>query len=124
MKINLTETQVRATRAALYHQWYRITDDNGRAIDCTQETANATYEALHMFERMENTMSKKKSDLFEEEYVETSIGLVPLDYYYDIVAIQKGYSDYNEMRSKGVFIDKPITVIKEESEGKNTYERD
>lgn len=123
MKVNLTETQVRATRAALYQQWDKITDCYGHAVNCTQEMVDATYEALQVLERVEKMMSDKKANLLEEEFVETSIGMIPLDYYYDVKAIQKGYSDYNEMRSKGLFIDKPFTVTKEELESKNTYER-
>ena len=56
MKINLSDIQIKAIGIALYHQYHRITDDDGKAITCEQEIADATYEALKMFEKLEKDM--------------------------------------------------------------------
>lgn len=53
MKIELSDDLIKATRIALHQQYNRIVDDNGKAVTCSQETADATYEALQIFEELE-----------------------------------------------------------------------
>lgn len=113
MKVELSDNLIKATRIALYQQWLRITDDNGKAVSCKQEVADATYEALQLFEKMEQQIENQKRE--KEEYVETNMGLIPLEDYYDIVAYEHGFNDYDAMKSNGMFIDKPKTVTREEN---------
>lgn len=113
MKVELSDNLIKATRRALYQQYFRITDVDGKAISCTQENADATYEALQLFEKMEQQIENQKRE--KEEYVETNMGLIPLEDYYDIVAYEHGFNDYDAMKSNGMFIDKPKTVTREEN---------
>ena len=50
----LSDLEIKAIRVALYHQWRNTTDDDGHAITCSQEIADATYKALQSFEKLEN----------------------------------------------------------------------
>lgn len=46
----------------------------------------------------------------QREYVKTSHGLLPLEDYLDIRAMQNGFDDYEDMRNSGICIEKPETV--------------
>ena len=39
----ISRLEAKAIKVALYHQWLRVTDDNGIVISCSQEMAVATY---------------------------------------------------------------------------------
>ena len=49
-KINRLEAK--AIKVALYHQWMKATDNNGDAISCSQEMADATYKILSLFDKL------------------------------------------------------------------------
>ena len=44
--------EAKAIKVALYHQWLKTTDDNGNAISCSQEMADATYKMLSLFDKL------------------------------------------------------------------------
>ena len=115
MKVEIPDKLVRATRAALYHQWNRITDDNGIAITCTQEMADATYDALQIFEQLVKDMAYNQPAPFVQEHVKTNIGVIPLEDYYDIRARQLGFEDYEDLKSQGYSLDKPETIVLDEN---------
>lgn len=46
------------------------------------------------------------------EYVKINMGEIPLRDYYEIVAIQNGFSSYEEMKKEGFSIEKPKTFTK------------
>ena len=48
----ISRLEVKAINVALYHQWLKITDDNGIAISCSQEMAVATYRMLCLFDKL------------------------------------------------------------------------
>ena len=48
--------------------------------------------------------------------VKTNMGTIPLEDYLDITASQHGYSDYEDMRAHGLYLDIPATLtVKEEN---------
>ena len=46
----ISKLEAKAIKVALYHQWLKVTDDNGDAISCSQEMTDATYKMLSLFE--------------------------------------------------------------------------
>ena len=48
----ISRLEAKAIKVALYHQWLRVTDDNGIAISCSQEMAVATYRMLCLFDKL------------------------------------------------------------------------
>ena len=48
----ISRLEAKAIKVALYHQWFRITDLNGKATSCSQEMADATYRMLYLFENL------------------------------------------------------------------------
>ena len=52
IEIKLTKTQIKQIHTALYHQWHKTTDDDGKAISCSQEMADATYKMMSLFEKL------------------------------------------------------------------------
>ena len=48
----ISRLEAKAIKVALYHQWLKITDDNGNAISCSQEMADATYKMLCLFDKL------------------------------------------------------------------------
>ena len=60
-KINRLEAK--AIKVALYHQWFRITDVNGKATSCSQEMADATFKMLCLFENLIKESDKDKEKL-------------------------------------------------------------
>lgn len=56
----LSRLEAKAIEVALYHQWFRITDVNGKATSCSQEMADATYRMLSLFDEL--TKENKKGD--------------------------------------------------------------
>lgn len=122
MKIEIPNNFVKVIRIALHQQYNRIVDDNGMAISCSQDTADTTYEALQFFEELEKDLGEYSKQEEEEknvsktEYVETNIGLVPLEDYYDIQAMQMGFNDYYDLLKQGYSLDKPETITLDEKE--------
>lgn len=39
------------------------------------------------------------------KYIKTSMGIIPLEDYLDIIAIENGFSDYEELRREGYNIE-------------------
>lgn len=48
----ISKLEAKAIKVALYHQWIKTTDDNGDAISCSQEIADATYKMLCLFDKL------------------------------------------------------------------------
>ena len=48
----ISRLEAKAIEVALYHQWLKTTDDNGNAISCSQEIADATYKMLSLFDKL------------------------------------------------------------------------
>ena len=48
----VSRLEAKAIKVALYHQWLKTTDDNGKAISCSQEMADATYRMLSLFDKL------------------------------------------------------------------------
>lgn len=48
----LSDIDIKAIEVALYHQWHKTTDDDGKAISCSQEMADATYKMMSLFEKL------------------------------------------------------------------------
>ena len=48
----ISKLEAKAIKVALYHQWFRITDVNGKATSCSQEMADATYKMLSLFDKL------------------------------------------------------------------------
>ena len=48
----ISRLEAKAIKVALYHQWMKTTDDNGDAISCSQEMADATYKMLCLFDKL------------------------------------------------------------------------
>ena len=48
----ISRLEAKAIKVALYHQWFRITDVNGKATSCSQEMADATYRMLSLFDNL------------------------------------------------------------------------
>lgn len=48
----ISRLEAKAIKVALYHQWFRITDVNGKATSCSQEMADATYKMLSLFDNL------------------------------------------------------------------------
>ena len=48
----ISRFEAKAIKLALHHEWLRDTDDNGKAISCSQEMANATYKMFFLFDNL------------------------------------------------------------------------
>lgn len=48
----LTDFDIKAISVALYHQWHNTTDDNAKAVTCSQEMADTTYRMKELFEKL------------------------------------------------------------------------
>ena len=48
----ISKLEAKAIKVALYHQWLKTTDDNGKATSCSQEMADATYRMLSLFDNL------------------------------------------------------------------------
>ena len=58
----ISRLEVKAIKVALYHQWLKITDDNGKAISCSQEMADATYKMLSLFDNLIKESDKEQEN--------------------------------------------------------------
>ena len=58
----ISRLEARAIKVALYHQWLRVTDDNGIAISCSQEMADATYKMLSLFDKLIKESDKEQEN--------------------------------------------------------------
>ena len=48
----ISRLEAKAIKVALYHQWLKTTDVNGKATSCSQEMADATYKMLSLFDKL------------------------------------------------------------------------
>ena len=48
----ISRLEAKAIKVALYHQWLKITDVNGKATSCSQEMADSTYKMLSLFDKL------------------------------------------------------------------------
>ena len=59
----ISRLEAKAIKVALYHQWFRITDLNGKDTSCSQEMADATFKMLCLFENLIKESDKDKEKL-------------------------------------------------------------
>ena len=64
----ISRLEAKAIKVALYHQWLRVTDDNGIAISCSQKMAVATYRMLSLFDEL--TKENNKDDEIKNNKIE------------------------------------------------------
>ena len=57
----ISRLEAKAINAALYHQWIKTTDANGKAISCSQEMADATYKMLSLFDKLIKEKDKEQN---------------------------------------------------------------
>ena len=57
----ISRLEAKAIEVALYHQWLKTTDDNGNAISCSQEIADATYKMLSLFDKLIKDSDKEQN---------------------------------------------------------------
>ena len=62
----ISRLEAKAIKVALYHQWLRVTDDNGIAVSCSQEMAVATYRTLCLFDNLIKE-SDKDNEIKEQD---------------------------------------------------------
>ena len=62
----ISRLEAKAIKVALYHQWIRITDVNGKATSCSQEMADATYKMLSLFDKLIKE-SDKDNEIKEQD---------------------------------------------------------
>ena len=62
----ISKLEAKAIKVALYHQWLKTTDDNGNAISCSQEMADATYKMLSLFDKLIKE-SDKDNEIKEQD---------------------------------------------------------
>ena len=58
----ISRLEAKAIKVALYHQWLKVTDDNGIAISCSQEMAVATYRMLCLFDKLIKESDKEQEN--------------------------------------------------------------
>ena len=58
----ISRLEAKAIKVALYHQWLKTTDDNGDAISCSQEMADATYRMLSLFDKLIKESDKEQEN--------------------------------------------------------------
>ena len=49
--ITFNEFEIKMIEMALHHQWHSMTDLNGEAINCKQESADCIYDLLSKFRK-------------------------------------------------------------------------
>ena len=49
--IALTKFEIKMIAMALHHQWHNMTDIDGKAINCNQESADCVYDLLNKFRK-------------------------------------------------------------------------
>ena len=57
----ISRIEAKAIKVALYHQWIKTTDANGKAISCSQEMADATYKMLSLFDKLIKEKDKEQN---------------------------------------------------------------
>ena len=57
----ISRLEAKAIKVALYHQWIKTTDANGKAISCSQEMADATYKMLSLFDKLIKEKDKEQN---------------------------------------------------------------
>ena len=74
MKVELSDMQIKAIRTALYHQYYRITNDNGNAVrGCSQEMADTTYDTLIRFQKLDTKIQEVGLKVEEENALQADL---------------------------------------------------
>lgn len=57
--VSFTPFEIKMLHMALQHQWVNMTDDNGQAVNCKQESANGIYNLLKKFEDLKAETGKE-----------------------------------------------------------------
>jgi hypothetical protein len=55
--VNFNSLEIKMIETTLNHQWHNMTDDNGKAINCKQESADCVYELLKEFKKLRKMYS-------------------------------------------------------------------
>lgn len=55
--VNFDFLEIKMIETALNHQWHNMTDDNGKAVNCKQESADCVYELLKEFKKLRKMYS-------------------------------------------------------------------
>lgn len=50
--ISFTPFEIKMIEMSLKHQWFKMTDDNGNAVNCEQKSADCVYDLLKRFEKL------------------------------------------------------------------------
>lgn len=57
--VSFTPFEIKMLHTALHHQWINMTDDNGQAVNCRQESADCVYNLLKKFEALNAETEKE-----------------------------------------------------------------
>ena len=60
--VTLTPFEIKMMQMSLYHQWFRMTDDNGKAINCEQKSADCVFDLLNRFEKLRAEVEKENEE--------------------------------------------------------------
>jgi hypothetical protein len=57
--VSFTPFEIKMLHMALHHQWVNMTDDNGQAVNCRQESADCIHSLLKKFEGLKAETEKE-----------------------------------------------------------------
>lgn len=60
--VTLTSFEIKMMQMSLYHQWFRMTDDNGKAVNCEQKSADCVFDLLNRFEKLRAEVEKENEE--------------------------------------------------------------
>lgn len=55
--VNFNFLEIKMIETALNHQWYNMTDGDGKAVNCKQESADCVYELWKEFKKLKKMYS-------------------------------------------------------------------
>ena len=58
--VSFTPLEIKMLHMAFHHQWVNMTDDNGQAVNCRQESADCVYNLLKKFEDLKAEIEKEE----------------------------------------------------------------
>lgn len=56
--VSFTPFEIKMIEMSLNHQWFKMVDDNGDAINCEQKSADCVYDLLKRFEKLRTEVEK------------------------------------------------------------------
>lgn len=60
--VTLTPFEIKMMQMSLYHQWFRMTDDNGEAINCEQKSADCVFDLMNRFEKLRAEVEQEEKE--------------------------------------------------------------